>query len=150
MHRRQVQLYQQEQRAISVIAGWHAQRPLTDLQIEKLRAGITLLTDATLRARLAEIDVFLTRVTHGSLEAAKAHEAIVGGLDDQQLEATMREEIMRCAHTWSDEEWAVVDEIRRTKKAHGARAAMLVGRQGMARLAREARGDGPDHTEEDT
>lgn len=159
MHRRQVQFYKKEQAAIATILGYGPDFKagvirMPESQLIMLRAGLQQLTEASLRARLEEIDVFLARITKGALHAARAQELAVASNDDAQLRATMREEFLRAAHTFTPEEWAHLDEVRRVQASKGGGAALLVTRGGMRKLLRDAKArerdeDKPDEESDD-
>lgn len=136
-------MYLAEQRAILAKLNISERKPVTDEQLVKLRVGLELLTNEELRIRLREIDVFLSRTTLGALKIAKAHDATVGGYDDDALRRTMRSEFLRCAHTFTDADWSLLDEIRAAKKK-GARAARAVAFSGQKRIRAAAAA----HTEE--
>lgn len=141
-------LYEQELRAITVLLGYHARAPLSDIAIDKLRVGLQLLTDAQLRGRVKELDIALTRLSRSAADATRAHESIAGALDDVQIQAVMRTEFLRAAHTYTDEEWRLLDEVRAVRKRDGARAAMITARNGLRRIARAA-ADGAEAESDD-
>ena len=147
LHRKQIALYQQEQKAIAAAVKYRSAgspaKPLTDQQIQVLRVGLSLLSEPDLQRRMEAIDVALTRLTRGSLDAARSHEAIVGEQDDAALKATVREEFLRAAHTFTDEEWQLLDEVREIKRRDGARAAMLAARDGLRARTLAAGADEP-------
>lgn len=144
LHRTQARLYLEAQRAITArLAPGRAKGQPNDAQLASLWAGMQLATDAELRAQLREIDVFLARTTEGALKVAKIHDAAAGSLDDEQLELTMRQMFIRCSYSFTEEEWALLDRVRASKKALGGRAAGQVARHGVGALAhgREMRPD---------
>ena len=144
LHRRQVAIYAEEQRAIAAEIG-HRQRArqLTDEQIQVLRVGLAVLIKPDLQRRLEAIDVALTRLTRGSLEAARSHEKIVGDQDDAALLATLREEFLRASYTFGPEEWAMLDQVRATQAREGQKPAFLAARAGMTRLHGRSRSPAP-------
>lgn len=131
MVRKLRRIYEQELKVITVLLGMSARQALTDIQIDKLRVGLTLVTEAKLRERVKELDIALARLSSSAMNVTKAHESLVGTLDDVQLQAVMRTELMRAAHTFSADEWAVLDEVRAVQAKEGHRAAMIAGRNGL-------------------
>lgn len=139
-----MQLYQEMLRALRVLlrisaAGLVAARDLTDAQMSKLRVGLELMTDEGLRGRLDQITEFLARVPKQSLEIARAYENMAGAMDDDQLRATLSDELLRCAFSWGDEIWTALDEIRRVRAEKGASAALVTGRDRLRAIARTTR-----------
>lgn len=139
LHRALRRLLDQEVRALYVATGIGARRPLTDIELEKLRVGLSELTQADLRRRLRECIELQERLTRGSAELTAHLSALARQFDDPAILATLRREFIRAATTWTDEEWMLVDAIRETQAKHGARAAMLVARKGLQQLARKDR-----------
>lgn len=127
MHRAQVRIHREEQRAIEAMLC--RRRPLNNLEIDKLRQGLILLTEPKLRTRLAEINRFLSQITRAHLDVARAHEKLVGSDDDSQLQAQLRVEFLRAAHTFTDEDWTLLDEVRRLQATEGHHAALLKSRR---------------------
>jgi hypothetical protein len=46
------------------------------------------------------------------LELKRTSDAAMRRLDDAQLEATLRAELLKAAHTYTPEEWAMLDRVR--------------------------------------
>lgn len=136
MHRSQLRFYQQEQRAIWTLIK-PGRKDLDDIQLQKLRAGCELLTNADMRKRLAEIDVFLVRNTRGALDVLRAQEKAVGSSDDEQLAMQIKTELIRSAHTFTPDDWALLDEVRRLQATQGSRAASMKSRYPTQKLLKE-------------
>lgn len=124
-------LYEQELRAVTVLLGYRDKNALSDIAIDKLRVGLGQVTDAQLRERVKELDIALARLSRTSRDETKGHEALIGSLDDSQLKAVMRTEFLRAAHTFTEEEWKVLDEVRMIQKRDGVRSAMIANRNGL-------------------
>lgn len=137
MIRSQVRMYLQMQRAI-----WQIVRPgrkeLTDVQLMKLRSGIELLVRDDLRGQLQEITDFLSRITKNAIDVERAQDKAIGSMDDAQLQSQIRAEFIRAAHTFGDDEWALLDEVRKLQQTAGARAASMVTRYPTQKIQREA------------
>lgn len=154
MHRVQVRLHREEQRVIvkALKLGERGRAGLTLEELEGLRTGLQMLTSAALQARLEAIDVFLARITRGALHAARAQEVTVAGADDVQLRATLREEFLRAAHTFTEEDWTLLEEVRMAQQLEGQKAASIVSATGLKKLlrgAKERSADEDTDTEED-
>lgn len=129
MIRSQVRMRKQQQRAIWNLIRIRKQgQELTDMQIAKLREGLAIVVDDDLRKQLAELDVFLMRITRNALDVVKADEKMIGGVDDEQLNAQIRAEVIKAAYTFTEQDWELILEVRRVQRTKGARAAMLLAR----------------------
>lgn len=138
MIRSQVRMYLQMQRAIWLVVK-PTRKPMTDVQLMNLRAGIELLVRDDLRKQLQEITDFLSRITRNALDLERAQEKAIGGFDDAQLQAQIKAEFIRAAHTFGADEWTLLDEVRRLQAAEGARAASLLTRYPGQRMKEATR-----------
>lgn len=69
------------------------------------------------RAKLMEINKFLSETTMGMVRVNDAAAKATAALTLEQLEAQMRAELLRAAWSFTVEEWALLDEVRAKKAA---------------------------------
>lgn len=154
--RNQLRFYRAEQQALAKALGFRLEThkgqkgltigelrriPLSDSDVQRLRAGLELLTDADLRKRAREITEFIASTTQDLVRLHAQADKLAANASDEELQDTVRTLFMRSAHTFTPDEWALLDEVREKLKTDGARAAMLRMRDGL----RAIHGDGAKH-----
>jgi hypothetical protein len=72
------------------------------------------------RAKLMEINKFLSETTMGMVRVNDAAAKATAALTLEQLEAQMRAELLRAAWSFTVEEWQLLDEVRAKKAASRA------------------------------
>lgn len=108
LHRGQAKIYRRIQHAL----------------IKRVNAALDIdpayqVSDAD-RASLAELDNFLNKASGAISKIIDTATKVTESMTTQQLEAQMASEFIRAAKSWTDGEWAVVDEIRAQRDARRA------------------------------
>jgi hypothetical protein len=70
-----------------------------------------------MRAELAAIDSFLAKASAAVTKIHDTSNKITENLSTEQLEAQLRSEFVMAAQTFTDHEWAILDEVRAKRVA---------------------------------
>jgi hypothetical protein len=100
LHRRQARIYSKLQRALlhTIDANYKAD-PSWDMPEET-------------RLKLAEINKFLGETSSGMVRVSDAAIKATQALTLEQLKAQAKAEFIRAAWSFTDEEWAILDDVR--------------------------------------
>ncbi len=116
LHRRQVQLLRLQQ----------------DSLIARVEQGIerdpTFVMDEGMRAEAAEITAYLSKASSGMLALSEAKKKERESVPTDLLEAQFREELVRAAELFSEEQWAQLDEVRARLAREEAQREMAAAR----------------------
>ena len=66
---------------------------------------------------MQQIDEFLQRASASMVKVQEAYDKVFAGMSTEQLEAQMRAEFIASSNTWTDSEWAVVEQARNKRLA---------------------------------
>lgn len=93
---------------------------MLELQQSTLRRRIEAAIEADplwvmpedIRAEMSEITAYLSKASHGALQIAEARKKERESVPTDVLEAQFREELVRAAELFSEEQWQQLDEVR--------------------------------------